>query len=428
MVAMYKHIRWAALVGGFVLNSVVAVPPTTFSRPYDADYGIKTDEERPFVVGVNVEHGITRKSYNEHDHRVGLLSLYSPSESSLAFLLNAESGSQASNLWRNINRGSDAATDPADDQFRGRFLVQGKYTESDITFFARCKLPLSIVRGEWDLSVYLPVIRAELSDVEWNDQTASLLPVDQRVKALLTSQIDSVGRDLGNLDLRSWRQLGCGDLVAMLGWSDRFKQHRELLKATTLHARCGLMIPTGARRNPDRVLSIPLGNDGAWGLPLELGLDLNFVYNIVVGGQVDFLGLFNVTQDYRLKTDVSQTDFLIRDKALVKKVNGAVWRFMLHAGAEKILYGLSADVQYQFSKHDEDRLYPLDDTFNSGTVNSIGSIQNWTTHTITTRLGYDFATEKSKIGPRLSLFYKLPLAGRRAVAPHTFGGQLSIAF
>lgn len=430
---MHKKIGARTLIlGGLIVVTAAtlsALPPTVLSRAYDADYGIKHNEEERFIVGTTVEGGCGTSSYDEDEHKNRLLSLYSPTQSSIAFLANAPAGSAASNLWRNLNLGPYSLNDSANDDYRGQFIVNGKYSQIDLTLFARYKLPFSIIPGEWTLSCYLPVSHAELSGVQWIDQTVGSSPVDQRVRDLLTSQITTVAGSLGGLNLGSWKRTGFGDPVVMLGWSQVYQQNREYLKSTTLRARIGLSFPLGLKKNQDQVMSLPFGNDGSLGMPIEFGLDLNFMYNIVVGGQVDYLGLFNATDSYRMKTDVQQTDFLIRDKAMVKKVNGATWRFMLHAGAEKIVKGLFADLQYQFNKHDEDRLYQLEDTFNNSIINTLQSTQNWAIHAVTLRAGYDCSVHGwGAAAPRISFYCKLPFAGRRSVAIPSFGSQLSFSF
>jgi hypothetical protein len=410
-----------------------AVPPTNFSFAQDADYRMGSfHKEHSYRLGMQVEYGATSKSRDLHENKAPLLSIYGPYQiganpsqsyqSAINFLKGAEYGSPADLLLKSLGM-------PAVDDYRGNFALTGRYSQSVATVFGSYILPIPVL-GRWSVSLYLPVVHASLSNLTWTDLTESNLPVDQRVKDLLTSKINSIAADQGGLNLNSWKRTGVGDLVMMFGWDHEFKQNRELLRSTTLKARLGAIMPTGGKNNQNKTLCLPFGSDGAWGIPFEFGLDLNFVRDIVVGGQIDYVCLFASQDRSRLKTDYSQTDFLVRDNDLVKKVHGATWRFMLHAGAEKIVGGLFADMQYQFTKHDDDRLYPLKDLYNTNVINSLQSIQHWAVHTATARLGYDFTNnqDEPRCGSRLSFFYKLPLGGRRAVMPHIFGGQFSLSF
>ena len=88
-------------------------------------------------------------------------------------------------------------------------------------------------------------------------------------------------------------------------------------------------------------------------------------------------------------------------------------------------------ISYQFLKHDEDRLYPKSYDFDYSIVNSAESMKEWSAHNFVFQLAYDpFGTglKKSKIKPHISIFYKMPITGKRVITAHTFGGQIACSF
>lgn len=269
-----------------------------------------------------------------------------------------------------------------------------------------------------------------ISDVNWVDQTKNVNNADLYVYNYLTSDIENVARDLGNLDLSSWNKFGVSDLVCLLSYYYDFKQMKEHLKNVRLTTRVGLSIPSGSEKDEDKVFSLPMGNDGAWGVPIALAIDLDFVYNIRAGLEFEMFFLSDAERVRRLKTDENQTDFLLLHKGKATKSFGSTWKFNLFLQAQRFLKGLSAMVAYQFLKHDDDKLTAQSNNFNYHVINSAESLKEWGTQNFVFQLNYDFFNEckNSWFKPQISLFYKLPVSGKRVINAHTFGGQLALGF
>ena len=208
-----------------------------------------------------------------------------------------------------------------------------------------------------------------------------------------------------------------------------------------LHAKLGVTIPSSQEKDEDRAFSMPLGNDGAWGLPLGLGIDVAFVHNITLGLNAEFLILFDKSRVRRLKTREEQTEFLLLHKGVATKEHGLTWQFHLYfmlrpltwfssAGKKSGDDGLWASFDYQFVRHDDDRLNPRSNEFSFAIVNSARSLKEWTIHNLLFRAGYNFANlaKKWPVSPEINLFYKLPVAGKNIIDNHSFGGTIAINF
>jgi len=146
-----------------------------------------------------------------------------------------------------------------------------------------------------------------------------------------------------------------------------------------------------------------------------------------LGLDAQFEVVLDDSKDRRMKTHPYQTEFLLLNKGRSTKEHGLTWKFYLYAQAFQFWRGLSLKAAYEYIKHDNDRLSPKTDDFNANIANTARSLEEWYTHNLIFSLNYDFFKCK-RIKPQLSLFYKLPLTGKRVVMPQTLGGQLTLNF
>ena len=404
-----------------------AYTPTNFYRPYDINLRMAEWKGQNVAVGMNFEYGSARTGRNGSEDKTGVLRIYNQTESALAMLMGAQRGSQIYQLAQRLIPAHGPATD---DGVRGNFKLDGDFQGLDWTIWTRCRLPIKTLPGSFDFYLYVPFRYIEIDDIKWNDQTKNVLNADRDVHFYLTDDIKANVARLGGLNLDDWNKFGFGDIVLMLNWFKDFKQTKEHLKNVRLTGRLGLTIPSGSMKDEDKAFSLPLGNDGAWGIPFAASLDLNFVRKLKAGLEFEMLFLFDETSERRLKTDEHQTDYLLLHKGIVTKSFGFTWKFNLFVQAQHFFKGLSGMVAYQFLKHDDDTLTPQSNDFSYHIINSAQSLQEWGMQNFVFQLNYDFFKEckNSWFKPQFSLFYKMPITGRRVINPHTFGGQIALNF
>ena len=419
-----KIIMFSALC---ISSEMLAFLHTNFSRPYDINWRMSEWKNKNFTFGIDTEYGRTSKCKNWNDDKVGALQIFNHSESGLAMLMGADRGSDINAL---ANFFESPWVNATDDGVRGHFKLNGAYEELDLTLYGKYRLPLKTVPGNFDFYLYVPLCYKGISDVRWADQTKNVNNADLYVYNYLTNNIETVAKDLGNLELKSWNKFGLSDLVCFLSYYYDFKQMKEHLKNVRLTSRFGLSIPSGSEKNEDKVFSLPMGNDGAWGVPIALAIDLDFIYNIKAGLEFEMFFLSDVDRVRRLKTDVNQTDFLLLHKGKATKSFGSSWKFNLFLQAQRFFKGLSAMVAYQFLKHDDDKLTAQSNDFNYQIINSAESLKEWGTQNFVFKLNYDFFNEckNSWFKPQISFFYKLPVSGKRVINAQTFGGQIAFNF
>lgn len=409
-----------------------AITPTNFFTPFDPNLRMPDVENETFTVGMNFEYGATSRGRNLDSKKANVLQLYNTTEAVIPMLMapTATLTAAHSEAGTLLNSWSSALTSATDDGTRGHIAFTGKFEQIDATLWAGYKIPWDLGAGKFAINAYLPLRKAEIKDVRFTDLTKSLNNADSAVHAGLTDNLASRLTALGDLNIADVSNSGAGDLVVMLNWSNEYEQNKETLKNVGLFAKIGLSIPTGAEKKVDQAFSCALGNDGAWGMPIGLGIALDYDWHIRLGADVDFVVLFDNTKTRRLKTEEHQTDFLLLNKGRATLDHGLTWKFNLHAQVFRFWRGLSTNVAYEYIKHDDDRLTAKSDEFSSQIINTAKSLKEWNAHAFIFALNYDFTheCEKSGIIPQASIFYKLPIAGKGIMNPDTFGGQFSLNF
>jgi len=416
-----------------ISSGVSAFAPTNFYRPYDVDFRMYEWKHNNFRIGAFAELGKTTNSRNWDSNKVPTLQIYNDTESSIGMLLGVPRGSYLDKLAQSLGVSAAPATD---DSCRGRFKLNGTYKEHSYIFFTRYKLPI-VLDGTFELAMFVPFREIKITNCNtsniWTDLTKDVLLADREFKEKVSNNVEQFAQTYGCLDInqRGWKESGLGDVVFMLGWQKDFSQQKEYLKNVRLNSRVGVSIPTGKKKDEDQALSLPLGLDGAWGIPVALGLDLDFIYRLHAGFELSYLGVFDTTRTFRMKTSLDQTDFLLMHKGVASKSQGPMWQFLLFVQAKKLfLKGLSATVSYHFVKHDENRFSPKSYDFDHAIVNSAQSLKEWSTHSFVFRGSYApwGKDSKTKFKPQVSLFYKLPITGKRAFLASTIGGQIACSF
>jgi hypothetical protein len=412
-----------------ICPSVSAQFGTNFYRVHDIDFKSFEWEQKRFKIGAFAEYGSSSQCRDWDENKTNILKMYSAYQSSFAMLLGAPKGSD---LYKIALKHSPSQAPATADSKRGRFDINGTYQEFNCAVFGKYKLPIKSLPGNFDLGLFVPFKVIHIKDVSWVDQTENVLVADLAFKDEVSDQLSNFARTYGNLNVNQtgWNKAGIGDMVLMLSWNRNFKQvDKEYLKNVKLISQLGISIPTASEKDEDQSLAKPLGNDGAWGVPLRAGLHLDFIHNFCAGIEFDFFGSFATGKVRRLKTENSQTDFLLLSKGDTTKMYGPAWRFHLFAQANDIIGGLGATIGYQFLKNDADRLSPKSNDFSYNIINSAESLKEWNAHNLVFAVNYTpcKCLDRS-FTPRFNLFYKLPLTGKRAVMASTFGGQLSVTF
>ncbi len=417
---MNIKLRALALIGiTTVLSGVNTALSMNLLQPFDTLIRPEYDGKKPFQASFLAETGFGDSGFNDCGHKVNVLQIWDADQNALKMLEGFDSESLIGKKRIEV--------DANDDGVRGHFNVCGGL---DLDF-AGAFLFRWLFFENLTLNVYFPFYVMQLKNVVWEDQTQDITDEDRRVKELLTNNFCANVHELGGLDLSGWKRTGPGDLGLILEWFRDFKQPKPLLKSVRLKWRLGVTLPTGFRRDEDKLFAVPFGNDGAFSLPFGVGLDLTFAFYVRAGLDVQLTHIFNNTRERRIKTGLGQTDLLFLQKCDVHKDFGLTQRFNLYVQLYKIYRGLSFKIGYQFLKHDEDEIAVSGNAFFNTIANSAQILENWTLHHIILTTDYDFGVhldEGARIKPYIELFARLPFNGMRSVANSTVGLSFALDF
>lgn len=416
-------------------TTVYAFAPNNFFPPYDPNLRMPSWEDNKFWkkcawrLGANVEVGSTGNGRSFDDHKANVLQIYDETQAIIPMLIGNNIPA-AEQLLQDLTAAYPGQ--PLDDGTRGHLKFSGRFDMADVTLHGRYWLPIDFAPGYFSLNVALPIRCMQIENPVIQDLTKDIFAVDLDIKAQLSnpSVFAQQLKKLGSLDVGAWSKTGVGDLMVLLEWHNYYRQEKENLRNVLIFTKLGVLAPTAGHREEDRALSMSLGNDGAWGIPFGLGLTLDFVYSIRFGLDAEFLVLFDETHTRRLKTDPHQTEFLLLKKGDATKEHGLTWKFNLFLQAYHFWRGLSFKTAYHYVKHDDDRLSATTNEFSYSVINSANSLLEWNMHHLIFQLNYDLFNETRNwvLKPQFSFFYKLPIAGKGVIQPHTFGGQFSFNF
>lgn len=394
------------------------------SQPYDMflrPHCVRWDR---FTISLFAEKGFTTRGYNSQGNRTNPLQIWDCDQNALKMLFGFPAACPASQLLARI-QGQGGAPD---DGIRGRFDVCG---DLDYRFgggiSAYYFMPHNI-----SLSAHLPIYSMELKNVSWTDKTQDLTGADARVKENLTNDFFANVRELGCLELCNWQRTGLGDLSIMAEWLDNFPQRdKEMLHNVMLNGRAALSFPTGKKRDEDKVLALPFGNDGAFSLMFGGGMELDIGDYVKTGLDVELTQVFGNTKVRRIKTDPGQTELLLLAKTCAYMDHGLQQQFTLFGQLYNVCGGVSLRAMYQYTKRGKNELSLLTNNFSTRIANTAQSLRDFTLHNFIVSLSYGFEShfdEDSRVIPSLSLYGKIPFAGTRSAQSTIIGAQLSLDF
>ena len=301
-------------------------------------------------------------------------------------------------------------------KFTGKF----KYIGADIT------LTQNFCRGFF-AQMSIPVQRLEVTDIAFVDQspTTGLPNINSAEWTQFLARFDSI-LERYELSKADWKDTGAGDLTILGGWTYN-NDSSDTLDFMDVTIKAGLSIPTGRKRNIEKVFSLPAGHNGHVGIPVSFDMALGmlewFTFGAHVGGQF-FLKHDGV---FRMKTHADQNGFMKLYYDAAREDLGNLWDIATFLKADHIAGGLSLTVGYSYTAQEDTTLAPVDTTvFTASIVNDDDMLKKWHMHTVSVCADYDFAQENKKFNPKVGIFYNHPVAGKRIFNTNTIGGNAGV--
>ncbi len=428
-----KVLLSAAVAGaGLLLQSLIAFAPSTGMRSYDQALRPSVIEDKKFHVRVTGETLTAARAYDINSRRSDVLSIYDEKgQATIESLLRPTPGTAAA-------AGAQAELArmrfPADDGVRGHVKLAGGYNEVSIMPNIGARVELKGMPGAFGVDLHVPIVRKQVNVLSMIDQTRVdtdplFQPLFDPFVAARVAVWPATLQTLGNLGTERVTTTGLGDAAVMLSWRNYFVQDKELIKGVELFAQVGLSMPTGKERDEDQAFSMALGGDGAFGVPVGLGLNIDFVNTLRAGLNVDFLAYLDKTRLRRLKTGSAQSELFLLNKGKALCDHGLNWQFYLYAQSYHFVGGLSAKAAYQYLRHDTDKFSPRDSNFTYDVINSAKRLTEWYAHNIILSLDYDhLGSDDHLVVPQLGIFYKFPVGGKAVVAMQSVGVNMGVNF
>jgi hypothetical protein len=308
-----------------------------------------------------------------------------------------------------------------DNGSHGRFVPSGEFDINNLMAMYRYYVCPNVTIG-----LFMPFIDMKLKNVCWRE-----IKDDTFYETIIDPTILCRLQQTTGLFLGPWHRKGVGDLTFEFQWWNYYPQARPLLNAVYASFRGGVIIPTGKRANPDIILGVPFGNDGAVGVLIAGTFELTFINNAQFGIDLQFQKNFGNTHCRRIKTDPAQTDLLFPVKTRVYEEFGVIQHYTIWLNWRNLYENLSARFAYQFTDQDNNELYLCTDHFAVTTANTAHSLREWSTHHFVFSLTYDFwygQETEHLVSPSFTVFAKKGLNGRNASVGDTAGVMLCLTF
>jgi hypothetical protein len=264
------------------------------------------------------------------------------------------------------------------------------------------------------LQTHIPIRRLRINELEYKDLSPEV-GVPNKNNPEWIAFLDNFNAILERYDLtfKPFEKAGFGDISFLVGWTCNYEE-TEVLDFVDATAKIGVLFPTGARRSRNEVISLSLGYNGHWGVPVLFDGSVGFWEWLTLGGHIGGLFFIEKTEDVRMKTFSTQNGFFMLSEGKAKVEMGTIWDISTYAKADHVFKGLSLLVGYTFTKQDPTTLSPKNLTiFPLAVVNSDSKLERWSMHTMHFMAEWDFTKQRSDIGPRIGFFYNLIVGGRR---------------
>lgn len=394
------------------LNSYCTFDFNLFYR-YDVNFKPYKIANEEFMVAIQYEHGFDIHSRNVCGEKRNILQIWNDDIDSLAMLRGFDQKTKIGSLAADLNAVNDVDA-------RGHVRPCGHLSADGYYTYLRYYLPHDVF-----LSLFIPFYTMSLQNISFTDLTEDNSFLDDLTKKKLTNDFKKNVKKLGCLNLSDWKRSAFGDLMFTAEWDKNFVQEKPILNEVHLNGRLGANIPTGSKRNEDRLFSIPFGHN-FWGLYFGGGIDLLWWHILKGGIDIEFLNLFAREKDVRIRTDANQTDLLYLAKTRAIVDPGFISRYNLYVEAHKFSKDFSLRIAYQYYRRTRERVWLFNNDFSNEVANNSESLRDNTLHQFLFILSRSF--EENELKPNISFYYKLPFNGKKTIQAQTIGLNFYINF
>lgn len=404
----------------------LAASPLGLFEAYDSNIRLKYPAKNHFYFNVLGEKSYNVKGYatdcsEELTQLVNPLQIYEIKQNLIA--LYQDTDSNKSKFISLLNSIAGGAGGGVGNSQNGLFTPTGKFSTMQAAFTSM----YSFDHGFY-IKAMLPIYTIALDSVVFEYAGNNTLFSGAQIQELVNTFRQDV-QNLFNLNVGNWSQTGLGDLNVMLEWQQDFAQYRPILKSVQPNIRLGITLPTSSPTNESNIMSIPFGNEGSVSLPFGGGLGINLANHFEIGFSGQFWYYWSNQKERRIKTFTTQTSLLYPTITQAVKEYAFLQNFNLYAQIFSFCKRFSLKFCYQYWRKGEDKITPINSSFNYDIVNSAAQLLESTQHNVFFTLNYSPKKDDfSKIIPQVQLFWKAAVRGMRSAIASTVGAQISCIF
>ena len=313
-------------------------------------------------------------------------------------------------------------------------LVPGRTTFGHLSFCGKFQtfegslaLTQNVKRGFF-FELNVPFSYLKISDTSFKDlsPTDDIFPNINTVEwQAFLAAFDSILTKY-NLSKDDTSSFGLSDIGFLFGWTQNY-QDTEVLDFVDSTIKIGILAPTGKKKDETKVFSLDHGYEGHIGFPLSFDLGFGAYEWLTIGGHFEAILFLDTTKCLRMQTDVNQSGmiFLAEDEASIKR--RANWEAGAYLKGDHVYKGLSFIFAYSYASQNKQKLDPKDCTiFSPDIVNENQMLKGFNMHTLNFIVEYDFTKEDRRVGPRISFFYNVQVAGQRTFDTNIGGGAIGL--
>lgn len=377
--------------------------------------------ERPALstFDLYVSNGSTTTGFNEQRHKVPLFDIYG--------LFNMhEVGVGVPN--KNLDYLPDIILEelallPPNCLF-GQLSCSGKFTLTELNAFY-----IQNLKNGFFLQLHVPVRFMRINNFSFCDLSPENCSQPNRNDPIWQAFLMDFNTILAQYCLNTGciDNKGLGDISLQLGWALNY-QDTDVLDFLDLTIRSGYLFSSSHKSNPNQVFDISLGYDGHPAIPLSLDFAFGTYDWLTLGAHMGALFFFNNHRFLHMKTDAHQSGWIkLASDHCVEVEKGTIWEAGGYLKADHVVHGLSLTFGYSYVTEQSDHLSaPNCAIFDPCVINSDQMFAHWKMHTLNLRAEYDFTTEESWIGPRITFFYDYPITGERIFRTAMIGGHCGV--
>jgi len=225
-------------------------------------------------------------------------------------------------------------------------------------------------------------------------------------------------------------QAGFGDLELYVRWFDRYEYCLKL-RSLQYAVRCGMLAPTGVKRDIDKPASVPFGGNGHWGIYVSGDGEFEVKEDWKVGVLLRISKRFAQTRNERMPRDNEPQIFGVISGP-VKITPGFTEIFAAYGQLEGLREGFGLRLQYTLVNHQRDHW--KDKRVDKSIPVTLGPVEersHWASEYLTLTAFYDFnkTSCECQYKPILRAAWDIPftlLVGHRFV--HSYKVSLGIEF